>query len=74
MRENENIEFIEEYTEKIYKEIVTFLNTNSGTIYVGYDDDGSLIGLENCKETEKDYIIIKYIEKMNILLEKVQRC
>ena len=33
MQENENIEFKQLYTENIYKEIVAFLNSGSGTIY-----------------------------------------
>lgn len=49
MRENENIEFKELYTDNIYKEIVAFLNTNGGFIYIGYNDDGKLVGLENSK-------------------------
>lgn len=53
MQENENIEFKELYTENIYKEIVAFLNSCSGTIYIGYNDNGELIGLENVKETEE---------------------
>ena len=53
MEENENIEFKELYTENIYKEIVAFLNSGSGTIYIGYNDNGELIGLENVKETEE---------------------
>ena len=53
MQENENIEFKELYTENIYKEIVAFLNSGSGTIYIGYNDNGELIGLENVKETEE---------------------
>lgn len=53
MQENENIEFKELYTEKIYKEIVAFLNTSSGTIFLGYNDDGVLVGLENVKELEE---------------------
>ena len=35
MNENESIEFKENYTEKIYKEIIAFLNKNSGTIKIG---------------------------------------
>lgn len=46
MNENESIEFKENYTEKIYKEIIAFLNANSGTIYIGYDDNGNLIGVD----------------------------
>ena len=53
MNENESIEFKENYTEKIYKEIIAFLNTNSGTIYIGYDDNGNLVGLKNSKEIEE---------------------
>ena len=53
MNENESIEFKENYTEKIYKEIIAFLNTNSGTIYIGYDDNANLIGVDNCKDIEE---------------------
>lgn len=53
MNENECVEFKENYTEKIYKEIISFLNTNSGTIYIGYDDNGNLLGLNNSKEIEE---------------------
>ena len=53
MQENENIEFKELYTENIYKEIVAFLNSGSGTIYIGYNDNGELVGLENVKEIEE---------------------
>ena len=53
MNESEQIEFKENYTEKIYKEIISFLNTNSGTIYIGYDDNGNLVGLNNSKEIEE---------------------
>lgn len=53
MKENENVEFKKTYTENIYKEITAFLNSYGGTIYIGYDDDGELIGLENTKEVEE---------------------
>ena len=53
MNESEHIEIKENYTENIYKEIISFLNTNSGTIYIGYDDNGNLVGLKNSKEIEE---------------------
>lgn len=53
MNESEHIEFKENYTENIYKEIISFLNTNSGTIYIGYDDNGNLVGLKNSKKIEE---------------------
>ena len=53
MLENENIEFKLDFTENIYKEIVAFLNSDGGTIYVGYDDIGQLIGLSDAKIIEE---------------------
>lgn len=58
MIENENVEFKENYTENIYKEIVAFLNSYSGTIYIGYDDNGNLVGLKNAKDIEKKYLMV----------------
>lgn len=53
MNENEEIEFKENYTDNIYKEIVSFLNTKAGVILVGYDDNGDLKGLENVEDIEE---------------------
>lgn len=53
MIENEIIEFKQDYTDNIYKEIIAFLNTKSGTIYLGYNDNGNLIGLLNAKDIEE---------------------
>ena len=43
--ETENIEFKVKLTDEIYKEVIAFANTDGGTIYVGIDNDGSVIGL-----------------------------
>ena len=53
MLENENIEFKLAFTENIYPELVAFLNSDGGTIYVGYDDIGQLIGLSDAKIIEE---------------------
>lgn len=53
MLENENVEFKQMYTENIFKEIVAFLNSGYGSIYIGYDDDGNLIGLDDVKKVEE---------------------
>lgn len=53
MFENEEIEFKKDYTDNIYKEIVSFLNSGYGTIYLGYDDDGNLTGLTDTKKIEE---------------------
>lgn len=53
--ETENIEFKEKFTEEIYKEVIAFANTDGGIVYVGIDDNGNAVGLDNVKE---DYVRI----------------
>lgn len=48
--ENDNLEFKRELTDSIIKEIIAFCNTNGGTIILGYDDNGKVVGLNNAKE------------------------
>ncbi len=51
---NEYLEFKEMFdSKKILKEICGFLNTSGGTILVGYDDDGKLVGIEDAKKCEE---------------------
>lgn len=50
MKENINIEFKREFTTELKKEVVAFANTNEGTIYIGIDDFGNVIGIENADE------------------------
>ncbi|RDU22972.1 RNA-binding domain-containing protein [Anaerosacchariphilus polymeriproducens] len=45
--ESETVELKEIYTSDLKKEIVAFANTNGGTIYVGVQDSGEIIGLDN---------------------------
>lgn len=45
--ESETIEFKRELTKEIKKEIVAFANTKGGTIYIGVDDNGEIVGLKN---------------------------
>ena len=49
--ENENTEFKARLSDEIYKEVIAFANTDGGIIYLGIDDDGSIIGLDNVDET-----------------------
>jgi len=50
MKESETLEFKREITDNLIKEIIAFLNTNGGTIMIGYNDDGSIYGLENARD------------------------
>ena len=47
--EDEYTELKIELTKDIKKEIIAFANTKCGKIYIGIDDDGSVIGLNNAK-------------------------
>ena len=40
--ESLNVEFKRDFIEEIKNEIIAFLNTNGGTIYVGVNDDKSI--------------------------------
>ena len=45
-KESETLEFKREFTLDIKKEIVAFVNTKGGAIYIGIDDGGNIIGVD----------------------------
>ncbi|MGN7479565.1 RNA-binding domain-containing protein [Solibacillus silvestris] len=47
MKESPTLEFKRELTDAIKREIIAFANTQGGELYIGVDDDGTVIGLEN---------------------------
>jgi ATP-dependent DNA helicase RecG len=49
--ENLYTEFKREYTEEIKKTIVAFANTSGGMLYIGINDDKSIIGVNNPDDT-----------------------
>lgn len=49
--ESENTEFKAKLSDEIYKEVIAFANTDGGTIYIGVDDKGNVIGLENVDDS-----------------------
>jgi ATP-dependent DNA helicase RecG len=49
-KESETIELKRELNKNIKKEIVAFANTKGGTIFIGVDDDGNIIGLNNASK------------------------
>ena len=61
--ENEFIELKSTLTEETKNEIIAFLNTTGGTIYVGLNDDGSTF--ESFKKSNKDLIDLKISNWMN---------
>ena len=47
MLEDKNTEFKREYVEDIKKALVAFANTDGGNLYIGIDDDGNAIEINN---------------------------
>lgn len=47
MQENEQIEFKREMTDRIVREVIAFANTLGGDLYIGVDDQGRPLGVEN---------------------------
>lgn len=45
--ESETVELKEIFTSDLKKEIVAFANTNGGIIYIGVQDSGEIVGLDN---------------------------
>lgn len=50
-KENEYTEYKRELTEALKKEVLAFVNTEGGSIYIGVDDDGAVLGVEDCDQT-----------------------
>lgn len=48
--ENEFVELKRELTKDIKKEIIAFANSKGGTIYIGIDDTGKVVGLKDCNK------------------------
>ena len=51
MFEKEKTEFKSQRSETVYKEIIAFANTEGGVLYLGMDDSGNPIGIEDIDET-----------------------
>jgi ATP-dependent DNA helicase RecG len=48
-KETEHIELKRELNDSVKKEIIAFANTDGGKIYIGVDDNGTIVGLNNAK-------------------------
>ena len=45
--ESETVELKEIYTPDLKKEIIAFANTIGGTIYIGIDNNGEIVGIDD---------------------------
>lgn len=51
LKESQSIELKREYTEDIKKTVIAFANTAGGSIYIGIDDHGRVIGVDDDNDT-----------------------
>lgn len=77
--ESEFIELKRELTKEIKKEIIAFANGKGGTIYIGIDDNGKIVGLKDSnKDAEtlssmiRDGIKSDLTLYTNILIEQIE--
>jgi len=56
MIESSNTEFKREYTDSIRKAVVAFANTEGGCIYIGIEDDGTVVGVADVDDVQKRVI------------------
>jgi ATP-dependent DNA helicase RecG len=54
MSENQNIEYKSSWRDEYLKWICGFANANGGTLYIGKDDNGDVIGVKDSKKLMED--------------------
>ena len=54
MQETQNIEYKSSWRDEFLREICGFANAQGGTLYVGKDDNGNVVGIENSKKLLED--------------------
>ena len=54
MAESQNIEYKESWRDKYLKWVCGFANAQGGTIYIGIDDTGNVVGMKNIKKLLED--------------------
>jgi len=52
MIENYNTEFKSILNDKLEKEVIAFLNSKGGHIYIGKDDNGNVVGIDNIDDVQ----------------------
>ena len=50
MSETQNIEYKSSWRDEFLREVCGFANAQGGTLYIGKDDYGNVIGVENSKK------------------------
>ncbi|MCQ2308864.1 MAG: putative DNA binding domain-containing protein [Bacteroidales bacterium] len=53
-QESQNIEYKESWRDEYLKWVCGFANAHGGTLYIGIDDDGNVVGAEHAKRLSED--------------------
>ena len=53
-QENQNIEFKESWRDEYIKWICDFANAKGGKLYIGVDDSGKIVGIDNSSKLLED--------------------
>ena len=53
-KEHQSIEWKESWQDEYLKWICGYANAYGGTIYIGTDDDGNVVGIDNAREQIKE--------------------
>ena len=72
IREDQNIEFKQSWSDLNLKSICAFANTDGGRLYVGIDDNGNIVGIQNAKARIED-IPNTIRNKLGILVSLIAR-
>lgn len=54
LQESQIIEFKEAWRDEYLKTVCAFANTDGGTFYIGVDDRGEVVGVDNVKKLMED--------------------
>lgn len=57
IQESQTVEFKESWRDEYLKTICAFANTDGGTLYVGINDKGEAVGVDNSKNLSKIFPI-----------------
>ena len=49
-RENQSVEWKESWQDEYLKWICGYANASGGTMYIGMDDNGNVVGIDNARE------------------------
>ena len=54
MAESQNIEYKESWRDEYLKWVCGFANAQGGSIYIGLDDNGEIVGVADCQKLLED--------------------